>query len=394
MSNLKKISIFLIFFCFIHEANSQCIQKDALVASPPPMSDPFTGGNPTYFPGQVIEFCYTVESYNGASADNNNNWMHGIVPLFGPGWDQSTLVPVNQPQSVNQNGEWIWTDNVIGVNSGNLVVEPGWWYDDSSGGGALNGDPGDNYGDGGSGSWTFCWQITVSECPPADNGASLIMEVTNYSDGEMGSYTQEGCEDDPSSFFYANLNCPTCDETDLTVVQPTCQTPEGLAFVTPDGEGPWNLTWLDPFGNIAAVNNNITGPFSLTGLSPNDYYVIVEDTFDGCLFTIPFTVETPEDPIVDVQTFGVSCFGNNDGAIEITQAGEGIYEYTWTTPTGSILNDEDLNNLSQGDYLLEIFNTENFCSSSQIINVPEPSDISVNTIVSNFNDFVFKIFCF
>ena len=387
MSNLKKISIFLIFFCFIHEANSQCIQKDALVASPPPMSDPFTGGNPTYFPGQVIEFCYTVESYNGASADNNNNWMHGIVPLFGPGWDQSTLVPVNQPQSVNQNGEWIWTDNVIGVNSGNLVVEPGWWYDDSSGGGALNGDPGDNYGDGGSGSWTFCWQITVSECPPADNGASLIMEVTNYSDGEMGSYTQEGCEDDPSSFFYANLNCPTCDETDLTVVQPTCQTPEGLAFVTPDGEGPWNLTWLDPFGNIAAVNNNITGPFSLTGLSPNDYYVIVEDTFDGCLFTIPFTVETPEDPIVDVQTFGVSCFGNNDGAIEITQAGEGIYEYTWTTPTGSILNDEDLNNLSQGDYLLEIFNTENFCSSSQIINVPEPSDISVNTIVSNFNDF-------
>ena len=70
MSNLKKILLILIFFCFIHEANSQCIQKDALVASPPPMSDPFTGGNPTYFPGQVIEFCYTVESYNGASAEN------------------------------------------------------------------------------------------------------------------------------------------------------------------------------------------------------------------------------------------------------------------------------------------------------------------------------------
>ena len=42
------------------------------------------------------------------------------------------------------------------------------------------GNPGDNYGDGGGGSWTFCWQITVKECPPADNGASLVMEITNY----------------------------------------------------------------------------------------------------------------------------------------------------------------------------------------------------------------------
>ena len=180
----------------------------------------------------------------------------------------------------------------------------------------------------------------------ADNGASLIMEVTNYSDGEMGSYTQEGCEDDPSLYFYANLNCPTCDETELTVVQPTCETPEGLAYVTPDGEGPWNLTWLDPFGNIAAINNNITGPFSLTGLSPDDYYVIVEDTFDGCLFTIPFTVETPEDPIVDVQVFSTSCFGFSDGSIDITQVGEGTYEYTWTTPSGNIFTDEDLSNLT------------------------------------------------
>ena len=301
MKNLKILLLFITFFSFILETESQCIQEDALVVSPSPLSDPFTGGNPTYFPGQVIEFCYTIESYNGGSA--NDNWMHGIVPIFGPGWDQSTLVPIGQPQSVNENGEWIWTGNVIGTSTGNIVNEPGWWYDDNSGGGALNGDPGDNYGDGGSGSWTFCWQISTSECPPADNGASLVVEVTNYADGEMGSYDFEGCEDDPSLFFYANLNCPTCDETEVTVVQPNCKVTEGLAFVSPDGEGPWNITLLDPFGNVASINNNISGPFSLTDLSPNDYYIIVEDTFDGCLFTIPFTVEVPEDPIVDIQVF-------------------------------------------------------------------------------------------
>ena len=385
MKNLKILLLFITFFSFILETESQCIQEDALVVSPSPLSDPFTGGNPTYFPGQVIEFCYTIESYNGGSA--NDNWMHGIVPIFGPGWDQSTLVPIGQPQSVNENGEWIWTGNVIGTSTGNIVNEPGWWYDDNSGGGALNGDPGDNYGDGGSGSWTFCWQISTSECPPADNGASLVVEVTNYADGEMGSYDFEGCEDDPSLFFYANLNCPTCDETEVTVVQPNCKVTEGLAFVSPDGEGPWNITLLDPFGNVASINNNISGPFSLTDLSPNDYYIIVEDTFDGCLFTIPFTVEVPEDPIVDIQVFSTSCFGSSDGSINVTQVGEGVYEYIWTLPDGTFSNSEDLNNLAQGEYILDIYNSENFCSSTQIITVSEPDEISVDSELSDFSQY-------
>ena len=46
-----------------------------------------------------------------------------------------------------------------------------------------------------------------------------------------------------------------------------------------------------------------------------------------------------------------------------------------------------MSNLTQGDYLLEIYNTENFCSSSQIINVPEPTDISVIGSVSNYSGF-------
>ena len=84
MFDLKKILLLFIFFCFVFESKSQCIQKDALEASPPPMSDPFTGGNPTYFPGQVIEFCYTIESYNGASADNNNtvSYTHLTLPTI------------------------------------------------------------------------------------------------------------------------------------------------------------------------------------------------------------------------------------------------------------------------------------------------------------------------
>ena len=388
---LKKKHLFFILICFFTFFNvkSQCIIEDILVTSPPPMSDPFTGGNPTYFPGQVVEFCYTIENYDGGLAENNNNWMHGIVPLFGPGWDQTTLVPVGQPQPVNVlDGEWIWTDNVVGGTTGNLVVDPGWWFDAASGGGALDGNPGDNYGDGGGGSWTFCWQITVKECPPADNGASLVMEITNYSDYEMGSYTQEGCVDDPSLYFYANLNCPTCDETELIIVEPTCENPEGLAFVTPDGEGPWNLTWMDPFGNVIVANNNITGPFSLTGLEPNDYYLIIEDTFDDCLFTIPFTINEPADPSITIDDISsVSCFGLNDGSIDITQIGEGPYEYSWNGPNGFSSSDEDISNLFAGDYALQITNTENFCVYNDLINVSEQDLLTIFGSISDYSSF-------
>ena len=57
------------------------------------------------------------------------------------------------------------------------------------------------------------------------------------------------------------------------------------------------------FGNVIVANNNIIGPFSLTGLEPNDYYLIVEDTFDDCLFTIPFTINPPAEPLVSVDIF-------------------------------------------------------------------------------------------
>ena len=387
---IKNKILFLFTICFFafYNAKSQCIVEDILVTSPPPMSDPFTGGNPTYFPGQVIEFCYTIENYDGGLAENNNNWMHGVVPLFGPGWDQTTLIPVGQPEPVNDlDGEWIWTDNVVGENSGNLVVNPGWWFDAASGGGALNGNPGDNYGDGGGGSWTFCWQITVKECPPADNGASLVMEITNYSDSETGSYTQEGCVDDSSLFFYANLNCPTCDETELIIVEPTCETPEGLAFVTPDGEGPWNLTWMDPFGNVIVANNNIIGPFSLTGLEPNDYYLIVEDTFDDCLFTIPFTINPPAEPLVSVDISPVSCFGLNDASIDVTQIGEGPYEYFWTGPNGFSSSNQDIEFLYSGDYFLQVTNTENFCVFNDIISVVEPEVLTIFGSTTDYSGF-------
>ena len=68
-----------------------------------------------------------------------------------------------------------------------------------------------------------------------------------------------------------------------------------------------------------------------------------------------------------------------------------VYEYIWTLPDGTFSNSEDLNNLAQGEYILDIYNSENFCSSTQIITVSEPDEISVDSNCQTFLSMVLVV---
>ena len=50
--------------------------------------------------------------------------------------------------------------------TGLIVNNPGWFYDTPIQEGFLDGNPGNNWGDGMVGPWTFQFQITVGDCPP------------------------------------------------------------------------------------------------------------------------------------------------------------------------------------------------------------------------------------
>ncbi|MFM7900479.1 MAG: CUB domain-containing protein, partial [Bacteroidota bacterium] len=56
-----------------------CVIAANLTATPPPI-------NGTYQAGQTVTFCYTISDYNQTSA----NWLHGVVPNFGPGWNMAS----------------------------------------------------------------------------------------------------------------------------------------------------------------------------------------------------------------------------------------------------------------------------------------------------------------
>ena len=82
-----------------------CINGQNFFVDPPPV-------NGAYSPGQEVFMCLNVLGYVQNSAD----WLHGIVPVFGPGWDTSTVQP-EPPASCSTGGEWGWYEQVAGTSS-------------------------------------------------------------------------------------------------------------------------------------------------------------------------------------------------------------------------------------------------------------------------------------
>lgn len=169
----------------------QCIQSDELIVAPI---------SATYQPGDVVTFTYTVSSYQGLSV----NWMHGIAVDLGPGW--AGVVPFGTPTNNTGSGVWLWVNSITSSATGITVNRPGWFYD-SSLGGPLDGNPGNNYGDGLVGPWTFSFVATVGACPPGQNGDVLSLTIENYADGETGSWINYDCQGDPEEGFQAVLEC-------------------------------------------------------------------------------------------------------------------------------------------------------------------------------------------
>ena len=326
-----KFQIFLLLILsvsfFGYSQNDDCIIDSGVEMIPGPSPDPNFTGAATYASETTVQMCYTVDEYN---TPGTQNWMHGIVPLFGPGWDLSTLQPIGQPETQFwAGGEWIWLGDVVAGITGELISSPGWWFDADSGGGNLDGDPADNWGDGNSGPWEFCWEITTQSCPPAFNEANLIVEILNFADSETGSWDNASaltqCIDDPSYYIQGlQLNCPTCDESELTVINPTCANVDetgGVVVITPQGIGPWNYIWFNlETGDIIEENSNVTLPVTVSGLTPAEYLIQVEDLGfpGGCASPVYFEILPPEQINVEINTIDATCLDSNDGELVIS----------------------------------------------------------------------------
>jgi hypothetical protein len=152
------------------------------------------------------------------------------------------------------------------------------------------------------------------------------------------------------------------------------------------------ITDVDCFGNTTgSINVTIVGgetPYdyvwsngettsSISNLSAGTYDLIVTDD-NNCTYEEAIIVNEPDLLVATYVPTHVACFGESNGAIDITVSG-GIpsYTYAWTNLT----IDEDLLNILAGAYTVTVTDANN-CSTSVSAIINEPSEIiySVSTI--------------
>ncbi len=233
------IAALLLFLCSSLNLNAQiCLGATSFTTDPPPV-----GGE--YTPNTTVDVCFTVTGYNQTAV----NWLHGVVPDWGPGWDVSSAIPT-APGSCDGDGNWLWMD------SGG--VGPGFYYD-SSLGGPLDGNPFNNYGDADVGdncAVTFCWQITtISSCSGL---VDLTLTINTTGDWETGSWGSVGCQTDPDPTEPLSMVC--CDvappATGLTGPTAFCTGAGGTQTYTVNSDPLFtSYEWTLPPGAVIVADN-------------------------------------------------------------------------------------------------------------------------------------------
>ena len=154
------------------------------------------------------------------------------------------------------------------------------------------------------------------------------------------------------------------------------------------GTANYSYSWSTNNGSGLSINSQ-----DQSGLGPGTYNVIVTDA-NGCTTTNSFTVTEPtqlsiSSSIPKTNGFSISCFGANDGSIDITPSGgSGSYTYNWSTSngTGLVQDQQDQIGLGPGLYTLTLVDSNN-CSISQTFTINQPDDILLSGVTSNFNGF-------
>ena len=319
----------------------------------------------TYAPGTQVTFCYTISNWVQVSW----NWVHGIIPTFGNGWNLSTLQSSGTPPPTSTGTipgyAWFFANGPLGQ---------GWWVDlNPTGPANFDGNFANNFGwpvASGAGTWTWCWTIqTNSSC---GQGTNLNMSINTTSDGETGNWTSPACLDDPNYNFSAILNC--CLPPTLTATDVLCNgASTGSITATPtSGASPWDFVWTNASGVIIGSTMNVTSN-TLSNLPAGVYNVTVTDNA-GCVSTAQRTITQPTLLTAASSATTILCNGGSSTVTVTAAGGTGPY-----TGTGTFT-------VTAGTYNYTVTGA-NGCTATTTITVAQPTLLtaasSATTILCN-----------
>lgn len=360
---------------------SSCVLSSNIEVVSTSLGSPLAG---PFQPEEEVQFCYTINSYT--SSGNNCQWLQGIIPVFGCGWDDASFdangMPVNitNPITTQYGGFWGWyTDvtynNATSVKSvgdfdgdGNLEmchytepncsnsgiaagdIMPGGWYNANPADGPPNGHPNIDYGDGNAcnttmGPWTVCFILTTKDLEACEECTEATVKIYTTADGETGSWNGGSsiCANDIPVVFDGVLNCCIGPELQQPLTQTICSGETSLLelFSNADPGATYNYTPL-PNSSISGaaagsgkfISNTLIN--NSTVLQTQIYEVIpIDET--GCpglpqQVTIDVLPQIIVDagPDIDGCAQGEFTLGGNPTA---TGGSGAPYNYEWSNPS-------------------------------------------------------------
>ena len=237
---------------------------------------------------------------------------------------------------------------------------------------------------------TLDYELTPMTCA-SDFDASIDLIVSGGSapyqyDWSTGATTQDIGNLAAGDYTVEVTDNKGCKATmNITIEAPRSITILGAAFGVncadgADGRIDLNITGGLPPYDISAYNwTTGTTTQELTNLSASLYTVFVSDA-NGCVETGEFTIRGPEPINVLMNIVDVSCFGEQDGRVEMEiTGGTGAFRmsaYNWET--GETY--PSLDNLGAGNYTI-IISDENICIKTYTLRLDEPElmDVSFTT---------------
>lgn len=156
-------------------------------------------------------------------------------------------------------------------------------------------------------------------------------------------------EPGPLTVFSMNATPPLCADACNGTASP----------IVIGGNGGYTFNW----------SSGETG-MSATMLCPVFTLNVVD--FKGCSFDTTYTYPSPPEAIQFAAAItDIDCFGNNNGAIDLTiSGGVGAFTPSWTGPNGFVASTEDISNLEPGDYYIQVEDANN-CVADTMFSISE-----------------------
>lgn len=177
-----------------------------------------------------------------------------------------------------------------------------------------------------------------------------------------------------------NVNQPADIQFTFPVLQSAaCGQANGLAVVQTSGGVPgYQYQW-----------SNGTANDSISGVSAGSYTVTITDA-KGCSRSGIANISNLNGPIItDVDSAGVTCYGDSDGFINITASGVSLpLTYAWS---GLPFSAPTISGLSAGFYTVTVTDAAG-CLLVRTINILQPDSFTINAVIPQNNP-PFNISC-